>query len=105
MKKKPRQMRKVTKKWTKESRFPKKMKKPRLRMKVTQKWMRRSSLRRKVTQKWGKKSTFLTEEELEAGQVLPGGQRGALYEHTPPGGGPVGPLYRSTHLLVEPRRS
>ena len=43
MKKKPRQMRKVTKKWTKKYRFPKKMKKPKIRMKVAKKWMRKSS--------------------------------------------------------------
>ena len=30
-------------------------------------------------------------EGLEAVQVRPGGQRGALHEHTLPGGGPVGP--------------
>ena len=44
--KKPRLVRKVTKKWSKKSRFPKKMKKPRLRMKVARKYMRKSSFTR-----------------------------------------------------------
>ena len=46
VKKRPRLIRKVTKKWSKESRFLKKMKKARLRMKVTRKYMRKSSFTR-----------------------------------------------------------
>ena len=42
-------------------------------------------------------------EELEAGQVRPGGQQGALHEHILPGGGPVGlqGLQLNAALLIQ----